>query len=210
MRIVKEHDVRKKELLDTAERLFMERGYQQTKIDHIRDAVGIAKGTFYHYFKSKEEILDAIIERILEDDLEKAEKIARKKSLPPPEKLFQILVSQRPKAGGSKEHITKTLHEPENAEMHMKTLTGSIKRICPVMAEVVAEGVKKGCFQTSYPREVIEILAVSGQVLFDPGMFTWQEEERSRLLIAFVDSMEKLLGAEKGCFDFIYEVLGHE
>ena len=53
-RIVKEADERRNEILDAAETLFTEKGYSKTTIIDILNQVGIAKGTFYYYFKSKE------------------------------------------------------------------------------------------------------------------------------------------------------------
>ena len=61
-RIVKEADERRNEILDAAETLLQKRVLKTTIID-ILNQVGIAKGTFYYYFKSKEEVMDAIIER---------------------------------------------------------------------------------------------------------------------------------------------------
>ena len=59
MRTVKEHDARKNEIIDTAAALFTDKGYDQCSINDILNSIGIAKGTFYHYFKSKEDVLDA-------------------------------------------------------------------------------------------------------------------------------------------------------
>ena len=64
IRIVKTHQERKNELLDIAQALFYKNGYENTSIANVIDAVNIAKGTFYHYFKSKSELLDQIIDRI--------------------------------------------------------------------------------------------------------------------------------------------------
>ena len=50
-------------ILDTVEKLFVEQGFDQTSIAQILDATQIARGTLYYYFTSKEEIMDAIIER---------------------------------------------------------------------------------------------------------------------------------------------------
>ena len=63
VRIVKEHEERKNELLDAAQALFYQNGYETTSVAKIIDSVGIAKGTFYHYFKSKTDLLDQIVER---------------------------------------------------------------------------------------------------------------------------------------------------
>lgn len=67
-RVVKEAEARRNEILDAAEILFTGKGYAKTTIIDILEAVGIAKGTFYYHFKSKEEVMDAIIDRIVEGD----------------------------------------------------------------------------------------------------------------------------------------------
>ena len=64
MRIVKEAAERKNEILDAAEELFAARGYEETSTGDILDRVGIARGTLYYHFRSKEEILDALIGRL--------------------------------------------------------------------------------------------------------------------------------------------------
>ena len=63
MRVVKEAEERKNEILDVAERLFISRGFDRTSTNDILEEVGIARGTLYYHFKSKEEILDALITR---------------------------------------------------------------------------------------------------------------------------------------------------
>ena len=73
MRIIKEYEERRKEILETAERLFLTKGYTKTTVNDILKEIGIAKGTFYHYFKSKEEVMDEIIMRIIKEDVAKAE-----------------------------------------------------------------------------------------------------------------------------------------
>ncbi|MCD7860688.1 MAG: TetR/AcrR family transcriptional regulator, partial [Oscillospiraceae bacterium] len=63
MRISKDADVRKAEILDAAEKLFQEKGYAKATTDDTLSATGIARGTLYYHFKSKEEILLAMIDR---------------------------------------------------------------------------------------------------------------------------------------------------
>ena len=67
VRVVKTHQERKNELLDTAQMLFYKNGYESTSVADVIDAVNIAKGTFYHYFKSKRELLDQIIARVAQN-----------------------------------------------------------------------------------------------------------------------------------------------
>ena len=60
MRVVKEANVRRSEILDAAELLFGTKGFDCTSTTDILNEVGIARGTLYYHFKSKEDILDAI------------------------------------------------------------------------------------------------------------------------------------------------------
>ncbi len=66
VRVVKDYTVRRNEILDVAQRLMVTTGYEQMTIQDILDGLGISKGAFYHYFSSKQELLEAIIERMLE------------------------------------------------------------------------------------------------------------------------------------------------
>ena len=65
-KIVKDFEERKNELLETSKKLFFSKGYEHTSVHDIIDAVGIAKGTFYHYFKSKEDLLNEILDLLSE------------------------------------------------------------------------------------------------------------------------------------------------
>lgn len=50
------------QIIETADRLFYEQGYAPTSFSHIADSVGISRGNFYYHFKTKDEILDAVID----------------------------------------------------------------------------------------------------------------------------------------------------
>ena len=65
MKTIKDGEERKKEILMIARKLFVEKGYDQTSINDILKIIEIAKGTFYYYFTSKEELLEEIIMQII-------------------------------------------------------------------------------------------------------------------------------------------------
>ena len=66
MRITKEPEVRKQEILDTALKLFGENGYEKTSITDIAKAIGVAQGVCYRYFPSKEALLDVYKRQVLD------------------------------------------------------------------------------------------------------------------------------------------------
>ena len=63
MRVTKEPEVRRQEILDTALKLFGENGYERTSIADIAKAIGVAQGLCYRYFPSKEALFDSAIEQ---------------------------------------------------------------------------------------------------------------------------------------------------
>ncbi|AGE78270.1 TPA: TetR/AcrR family transcriptional regulator [Bacillus thuringiensis] len=207
MRIVKEYEERRKEILETAERLFLTKGYTKTTVNDILKEIGIAKGTFYHYFKSKEEVMDEIIMRIIKEDVTKAKRIVSNPDIPVLDKLFKILMEQSPKSGDVKEKMIEQFHQPNNAEMHQKSLVQSIIHLSPVLTEVLEQGIEEGIFSTPYPQETIELLLSSAQVIFDDGLFQWKPEEMMRRAKAYIKMMEVSVGAKEGSFDYMIEVL---
>ncbi|KXY25663.1 TetR/AcrR family transcriptional regulator [Bacillus cereus] len=207
MRIVKEYEERRKEILETAERLFLTKGYTKTTVNDILKEIGIAKGTFYHYFKSKEEVMDEIIMRIIKEDVTKAKRIVSNPDIPVLDKLFKILMEQSPKSGDVKEKMIQQFHQPNNAEMHQKSLVQSIIHLSPVLTEVLEQGIEEGIFSTPYPQETIELLLSSAQVIFDDGLFQWKPEEMMRRAKAYIKMMEVSVGAKEGSFNYMIEVL---
>ncbi|CAM4250446.1 TetR family transcriptional regulator [Bacillus manliponensis] len=207
MRITKEYEERRNEILNTAEKLFVTKGYTKTTVNDILQEIGIAKGTFYHYFKSKEEVMDAVIVRIVKADVEVAKKIASDSTIPVLEKLFHILTVQAPKSGGNKEQMIEQFHKPNNAEMHQKSLVQSIVHVTPVLTEVIQQGINEKVFVTDYPQETMEFLLAAAQVIFDEGLFEWKQEEAMQRAKAFIVMMELSLGARKGSFDYILDML---
>ena len=158
MRIVKEADVRKNEILDAAGILFSEKGYDNTSVTDIMNAVGIAKGTLYHHFKSKEDIMDALIKRQTDAIFLGAKKIAEDKSIPVKERIIRTILAlhvDRSQTQGQK--MMEQLHKPQNTQMHEKTKKIVFMGVPPILADMVAEGVQQGIFETSHPLECMEM-----------------------------------------------------
>lgn len=196
----KDGKVRKNEILNIAESLFYSKGYNKTTINDILNESGIAKGTLYYYFKSKEEIMDAIIMRIIEIDVMNGKKIADDPNLTPVEKIYNIIINQKPENVEYKGKIFEQLCKPENYELQQKSLSLSVKYLSPVIASVVEEGIKKKIFSTPYPLETVEFLLVSGNTLFDEIIFELDEDALEKRLKVFIFALEKLLGTKEGTF----------
>lgn len=194
MRTIKEAEERKNEILDAVDELFSQKGYDGTSTNDILEKVGIARGTLYYHFKSKEDILDALIERYLVRLLGAAQKIAADKSLPVNERIIRVVMALNINRGSGKEMITQ-MHKPQNALMHQKTQKAILHGVTPILSDIIKEGIEQGQFHTPYPYECMEMVMTYTNAVFDSDTEMTDVELTGRIQ-AFIYNMERLLGAK--------------
>ena len=198
MRIVKEAEVRKEEILDAAEKLFAAKGFDNTSTGDILDAVGIARGTLYYHFKSKEDILDGVIERITDRLMCDAGDIVRQKELPVLERLTKAILSLNVESKIGHE-IMEQVHRPQNALMHQKMQTALLTGINPILTELIEEGNQQGIFHTQYPEATVEMIILYANVAFDDlSLAGLTHEQRQRKIAGFIYNVERLMGMAEG------------
>jgi Transcriptional regulator len=199
MRIVKEAEERRNEILDAAEKLFSQKGFEGTSTNDILDKVGIARGTLYYHFKSKEDIMDALIDRYNISLLSSAKAIAADQSLSVKERLLHVIISLNISNQSGKE-IIEHIHKPQNALMHQKIQKVLINGITPILSEIIREGVEQKIFDTPFPYECMEMIMIYANSIFDDDIVALSDEERMGRIQAFVFNTERLLGAQSGSF----------
>jgi len=205
-RIVKKPDERREEIIKAARELFHTKDYDKTTMQDIMDALNIAKGTIYHYFSSKQELLEAVVEAMVDEEYRKKEalmKSGRVKGLPAMEKL-RVLITESG-TGPENERILDTLHHPENYEMHTKQLGRYITKLAPLWAAVFDEGREQGVFRVEHPLECAEFILAGAQFMVDVGFYPWSESQINRRLRALPRLLESQLGVPAGTFNFINE-----
>lgn len=196
MRIVKDAVERRNEILDVAERLFCTKGYDNTSTNDILAEIGIARGTLYYHFSSKEDILDAMIDRILDGTIRKAESIALDEAVPVLERLTQtVLAANVDTQTGSM--ILEQVHKPQNALMHAKMQERLLSQLVPLFVKIVEDGISQNLMKTEYPVETMEMLLLYANTVFDESI-EYTEEEKQRKVMAFIGNAETLLHMEKG------------
>lgn len=159
-RVVKDPEVRRKELIDTAERLFVTAGYDQTAISDIVREINISQGAYYYYFDSKEDVLVAILERNIATMEAELKEIADRNDMDEAAKL-NAMINQFISITSSGKKILNYIHKESNAKLNKKLLKiKSFSRIAPLMAEVISKGAEKGRFNVSHPLETSYLLVI--------------------------------------------------
>ena len=206
MRIVKEAEERKNEILDVAGRLFGEQGYDATSTNDILKEIGIARGTLYYHFKSKEEILDAMIDRMTEQILEKAKSIVKQTEIPVLQRFTMMMLALNISDGSFGHEILEQVHKPQNALMHQKIQEKLVVVLTPLIATLITEGISQGICQTDYPEEVAEMTFLYSYTAFD-DLMEYSEEEKKKKMTAFIYNLERLLNMEQGSMEEIIRPL---
>jgi AcrR family transcriptional regulator len=198
MRVTKAPDVRRKELVEAAEKLFRENGWEQTSVSDIVRKVGVAQGTFYYYFKSKDEVLDAVLEHYLKDHLERAvREILSDDSIDAMQKL-QRIVNATLTFQKEDRNLIEFLHADRNMVSHQKYMVKVRDVFVPLITEALEEGIREGFFTISYPRETVELLLVMFAYLHDSVALSHPEEEYERRIKAAEEIAIKVLGLKTG------------
>lgn len=197
MRVVKEAEERKEEILDAAEKLFGTKGFDNTSTGDILDAVGIARGTLYYHFKSKEDILDGVIQRMTNRLMQNAKEIAQNKELPVLERFTKAIMSLNVESKIGYE-VMEQVHRPQNALMHQKMQTTLLAGINPILTELVEEGIVQGICHTRYPESVIEMAMLYANTAFDElNIAEISPEQRKNKIAGFIYNVERLMGMQE-------------
>ncbi len=213
-RITKEYHERKNELLNTAQELFFTQGYEQITIETIIQKVGVSKGTFYYYFKSKEDLLDKLVKKMADKIQIEIKKIVEKKDLDAISKLEKAYSV----AGNIKlENIQliklmlKILYEKDNLILRYKVYKSNVELVVPEFAKIIEQGVKEKLFNTPYPYEAarlfFELGSISGDAMSKLLLELDEKPENMDKMLkeieVYEDAMERILGAKKGAINIV-------
>jgi len=204
-RIVKKPEERKREIVQAARNLFQTEGYDRVTMQDVIHHVGIAKGTIYHYFKSKSDLLEAVIQAITHELLEQMQQVVDETKGSALQKMEELV--KQGDGSSSQSAVLEQLHKPGNEAMHVQLLTTVLAQQAPLYAQLIQQGCDEGLFQTNYPLECAEFMLTGIQFLTDVGIHPWTKDERTRRAEAFPSLIEQLLKAHPGSFGFLTKAL---
>ena len=208
------HALRRDAFLDAAQRLMQTKGYEQMSVQDVLDALGASKGAFYHYFDSKEALLQAVVERMVDAAMPVIEPIVADPGLPAAEKLQAVFAT----AGEWKTErsdlllaIMRSWYSDENDLVRLRVARAGAARIAPLMVRIVRQGTLEGAFNPTSPGHAAAILVALlngssdaiGRLALDrqDGLVTFEEVERH--MAAYEEAIERILGLQAGSFVLI-------
>ncbi len=208
-RVTKEHDERLNELLQAAQQLFFQKGYEQTSVNDIIEKVGIAKGTFYHYFKSKHQLLDELVERFTQVTYVKIKAVVDEEGPTALEKYHNCADEVRQFKMANKElmkMLMKVMYNDDNLRYRYKMFKRSIEVYKPEYVRIIAQGIEEGVFNVDDPEEAAEVLFTMGQTINESIVELVLELDQKPENLEKIDkkfkncerSIERILGAPKG------------
>lgn len=173
-------------ILDVAFRLFMEKGYEHTSIQDIIDHLGgLSKGAIYHHFKSKEDILVAVTDRITAESNQILTDIRDRTDLSGEEKLKTIFKASicRPVQN---DIFTVAPDFHNNPKLLFSLLHDTIEEVAPnYILPIIRQGISDGSIKTEYPEQLAELIILVANVWMNPMIFDSSVEESYRKFMVF-------------------------
>lgn len=190
-------------IVKAANQLFLEHGYDGTTVDDILNAAKISKGTFYHYFESKEQVLDIIIEQFTTSVVHELQQIVENEDLNAVEKLNQYFQRNQARKRSQKPFmllLMKFLYRDANVLYRDKAIRRTMEVLTPLLARILEQGNREGLLDVIDPEETAALLFTLGVSLRDRIVQELQGAEPNvekieKKVQTFERNTEKMLGA---------------
>ena len=178
-------------ILDTAQRLFLEKGYEQTTIQDITDNLGgLTKGAIYHHFKSKEEIIDAVSDRMFFSN-NPFEAVRERKDLNGLQKLREAIRLNQ--SDQERTNLTiQSIPVCKNPRLLMEMINSNRKILTPYYQELLEEGNRDGSIHTKYAKEIAELMPLLTSLWMLPSVFPGSKEDMKHKFLFIGEMLDKM------------------
>lgn len=184
-RVIKHPEIRRAELLEIAARLFGPSGYDATSIDDIIKEAKLSKGAFYHYFPSKDALLEALASRVAEQALQRLSDVLSDDRMTAVERLNAFLRRGRSRGEGEQNvAIFAAIFRPENLPLYHRLHAAVTRVMIPPLTRIIEQGVREGSMKSHYPATTAEIVLTLGATTHDTVAALIAAPDRAALLDA--------------------------
>ena len=201
--------VRRDAFLDVAQRLVQAKGFESMSIQDVLDELDASKGALYHYFDSKQALLEAVVERFADVAIAELAPVLNDPKLPALRKLERFFAGIARRKAKQKElmlAIIEIWNSDDNAIVREKLRRLTVSRMVPLLSAVINQGIDEGVFQVASPDETATVfvslmlgfqeLANDYFIARQAGTITFAVVQRS--VASFTEAFERILGIPKG------------
>jgi AcrR family transcriptional regulator len=207
------HALKRDAFIDAAQRVLARKGYDQMSVQDVIDDLGTSKGAFYHYFDSKTGLLDAIVDRMVENGIARYGPIVVDPDRSALEKFEAFFAGIADYKAEQRELILRTMTtwlSEENTIVREHFRRGIVVRLRPLLCAIVRQGVDEGTFDVRSPDAtagvlVALLLGLNEEVthlFFEVDAGTVPMTQLEARIDAYVDAFERVLGARPGQLSF--------
>jgi AcrR family transcriptional regulator len=202
------HALRRDAFLDVAERLVQTKGYAKMSVQDVLSELNTSKGAFYHYFDSKQALLEALIERTADTLTKHLTPVATASggALERLQRFFGALAGWKLERQDLLLGMLRDWYADDNAVVRQKLRPRITGRIAPLLARIVRDGVAQGVFTAAYPDQTGRVLVSLVHDLNDAiaDLLLSQEPSATALpainqtIAAYTSALERVLGIPAG------------
>ncbi len=192
-------------ILDAMEELMCCMPDKDISVNLIAEKAGIAKGSVYYYFKSKEDILNAVVSRCYKKAIHEFFNGIQTESsaLEKIKLLFRSLIKKEFR--NKEQNLILTLHLHEDLQLHNKMKMVAVQEIAPILTALLQEGCAEGSIQTDTPKESAEMIVAVITFFLDNTIFPTDDASMYQKLKIFSNVLDTSLHATPGSFDFLWK-----
>lgn len=196
----------KKELiLEATQELMCQMPDKDISVNLIAQKAGVAKGSVYYYFQSKDEILDAVVEKCYKNAIHEffRELDSEKSALQKINLLFDSIIKSE--FSNKEKNLIINLHLSEDIILHNKMKMIAVQEISPILTALLKQACVENSIQTEYPKESAEMIISFLTFLLDDTFFPSGNVSLEYKLKFFSYCIEMCLKASPGSFDFLHK-----
>jgi AcrR family transcriptional regulator len=208
------HAQRRDAFVDAGQVLVQTRGYEAFSVQDVLDAVGSSKGAFYHYFQSKDDLVDAVVTRMAgqatavvdamidSPDLTAVEKLGR---------LFNGLAQFKAERKDLVLGILRVWISESNAIVRERSRRLVKENLVPWLERIIAQGIDEGTFQTGHPEKLARVLSALIVGMQEMAVELWVARQEGAIPIeevfctfdAYQEAFERIVGVPPGTLTFL-------
>lgn len=197
---------KRKLILDTMQELMMNGISSTATMNDVAVKAGIAKGSIYYYFESKDQIIDSVIERCYSKSIEDAWKTAQCVNISAIEKLKAIFnMSVYPDENHRQSQLLQLLHLQDDLIIHQKFCVLSVREMTPILTNIIEQGIEENILKCKYPKQYAEFILSAILLALDRILIPCDREEINVKLMALAQLLEDSMSLQQGSFEYLYK-----